>query len=109
MGPAYHPEWLVTFWLSTPVLNALNPHYLLFILAAGIFIRFFIKKKNETSDIEDQHFRHLLAKKNVLEEQLDGLVRKLGAAEITIEDYQKTVKDYHARLEQVKEELQQYT
>ncbi len=109
MGPAYHPEWLVTFWLSTPVLNALNPHYLLMILAAAIFIRLFMKKKNVTLDIEDQHFRHLLAKKNVIEEQLAGIERKLMADEITNENYAQTVKAYQTHLEQVKEELKQYT
>ncbi|MEH7886095.1 hypothetical protein V7654_17480 [Bacillus sp. JJ1609] len=109
MGSAYHPEWLVTFWLSTPLLNALNPHYLLMILAAAIFIRLFMKKKNVTLDIEDQHFRHLLAKKNVIEEQLAGIERKLMADEITNEIYAQTVKAYLTHLEQVKKELQQYT
>lgn len=109
MGPAYHPEWLVSFWLSTPVLNLLNPHYLLIILGASILIRFFLKKKAENSDTEDQRFRHLLAKKNVIEEQLSGLEEKFKAVEMTKEDYMKSVKDYQKLLEQVKEELQQYT
>lgn len=109
MGPAFHPEWLVTFWLSTPGLNALNPHFLLIILAAAIFIRLFIKKKNVTLDAEDQHFRHLLTKKNVIEEQLAGIERKRMADEITNENYAQTVKAYQTHLEQVKKELQQYT
>lgn len=109
MGPAYHPEWLVTFWLSTPVLNALNPHYLLMILAAAIFMLLFMKKKKVTLDVEDQHFKHLLAKKNVIEEQLAEIEKKLMADEKTNENYAQTVKAYHTHLEQVKEELKQYT
>lgn len=109
VGPAYHPEWLVTFWLSTPVLKMLNPHYLLIIFGAGFLIRFFLKKKAEIPDTEDQRFRHLLSKKNVIEEQLNGLEEKFEAVEITKEDYMKSLKDYQKLLEQVKEELQQYT
>ena len=113
MGPAYHPEWLVTFWLTTAGLNWLNPHYLLIILTAGMIVRHYMKKKNapevEIPDTEDQRFKHLLLRKNVIEEQMGGLDKKLKAAEINEEDFSKKMKDYHTHLEQVKKELQQYT
>lgn len=113
MGPAYHPEWLVTFWLTTPVLNALNPHYLLIITAAVIGSSYFIRKKRSSNEElpgkEEQMFKHLLLRKNVIEEQIDGLEAKLKAAEINTEDYEKLFSDYQRHLTQVKKELQQYT
>jgi hypothetical protein len=113
MGPAYHPEWLVTFWLSIPVLNALNPHYLLIIIAAVIGSSYFLRKKRssneELPEKEEQMFKHLLLRKNVIEEQLVGLEAKLKAAEINAEDYEKLFKDYQRHLNLVKKELQQYT
>ena len=112
MGPAFHPEWLGTFWLSTPVLDVLNPHYLL-IISAGIMIWYLIRKKRgsneDISGKEDQLFKHLFIRKNVIEEQLAGLEAKLKAAEINKEDYAKLFNDYQNHLEQVKKELQQYT
>jgi hypothetical protein len=113
MGPAYHPEWLVTFWLTTPGLNWLNPHYLLILLAVGIVVRHFYKKRTadiiDIPDTEDQRFKHLLLRKNVIEEQMGGLDGKLKSAEITEEDYARKLKEYHIHLDQVKKELQQYT
>jgi len=114
LGPAYHPEWLVTFWLTTPVLNALNPHYLLIIIAAVIGSSYFIRKKRSSNEEEfpekeEQMFKHLLLRKNVIEEQLDGLEAKLKAAEINDEDYEKLFNDYQRHLNEVKKELQQYT
>jgi hypothetical protein len=113
MGPAYHPDWLVSFWLSTPGLNWLNPHYLLIILAAVFVLRYFIKRgtenQSEPPDTEDVRFKHFLLRKKVIEEQMAGLEVKRKAAEITEEDFLRKLKDYQNQLEQVKNELQQYT
>lgn len=113
MGPAYHPEWLVTFWLTTPGLNWLNPHYLLILLAAGLVIRYFLKRRDteavENPDAEDLRFKHLLLRKKVIEEQMEGLETKRHAGEITDSEFADKISDYRSHLEQVKLELQQYT
>ncbi|WP_210364844.1 hypothetical protein [Bacillus sp. REN3] len=113
MGPAYHPDWLVTFWLTTPVLKWINPHYLLILIGAGLVAVFFLKKRRgqeiRVEDNEDQRFKHLLLKKNVIEEQLAGLEGKFMDAEITELDYARKRHDYEQHLDQVMKELQQYT
>ncbi|RSD27827.1 hypothetical protein [Mesobacillus subterraneus] len=113
MGPAYHPEWLVTFWLTTPGLNLLNPHYVLIVLAVILAAGWFMKKRRtkaaEILDEEDQVFKHLLLKKKVIEQQLQELEARLMAAEVTEESFRKMKQDYHSHLDQVNKELEQYT
>ena len=113
MVPAYHPEWLVNFWLSTPGLNMVNPHYMLIVLAAVIIVVWFLRKKRmPAEDIiseEDQLFKHLLLRKKVIEGELAGLEARLSAAEITEEHFKKMELDYHRHLAEVNKELEQYT
>lgn len=112
MAPAYHPEWLVKFWLMTPGLNILNPHYLLIVLAVAIALIWFLRRRRmPAEDIigeEDQLFKHLLLRKKVIEEELSGLEGKLVSSEITDEKYETLKLDYESRLDQVQKELQQY-
>lgn len=113
MGPAYHPEWLVTLWLTTPGLNWLNPHYVLIFLGAGLVVRYFMKRRDteavENPDAEDLRFKHLLLRKKVIEEQMEGLEAKRNAGEITESEFAEKVLEYRSHLEQVTHELQQYT
>ena len=113
MGPAYHPEWLVTFWLTTPGLNWLNPHYLLMIAGVGLVITYLVKRKKteavDMADPEDERFKHLLLRKKVIEEQMENLEGKRRAAEISEADFAGKITDYENHLKQVKNELHQYT
>jgi hypothetical protein len=113
MTPAYHPEWLVNFWLSTPGLNMVNPHYLLIVLAAVISVVWFLRKRTAPSEEiiseEDQLFRHLLHRKKVIEGELAGLEARLSAAEINEEHFNKMKLAYQGQLAQVDKELKQYT
>lgn len=113
MAPAYHPEWLVNFWLSTPGLNMVNPHYLLIVLAAVIIVVWFLRKRRKPAeDIiseEDQLFKHLLLRKKVIEGELAGLEARLSEAEITEENFKKLKLDYQSHLAEVNKELEQYT
>ncbi|ESU30954.1 hypothetical protein G3A_19235 [Bacillus sp. 17376] len=113
MAPAYHPEWLVDFWLSTPGLNMVNPHYLLIFLAAVIAVAWFLgKRRKPAEDIigeEDQLFKHLLLRKKMIEGELAGLEARLSAAEITEEHFEKLKLDYQSHLAEVNQKLKQYT
>ncbi len=113
MAPAYHPEWLVNFWLTTPGLNMVNPHYLLIVLAAAITaVWFWRKRRKPAEDIigeENQLFKHLLVRKKVIEAELAGLEARLSAAEITEEHFNKMKLDYQSHLAEVNKELEQYT
>lgn len=113
MAPAYHPAWLVKFWLTTPGLNLVNPHYLLIVLGAVIAVSWFLRKRRKPADDiideEDQLFKHLLLRKKVIEGELAGLEAKLSAAEITQENFKKLKLDYQSHLAEVDKELQQYT
>lgn len=112
MAPAYHPEWLVNFWLTTPGLNMVNPHYLLIVIGAAIAIVWYSRRRRKLAeDIngeEDQLFRHLLHRKKVIEGELAGLERRLSAAEITEENFHKLKFEYQSHLAQVNKELKQY-
>lgn len=111
MAPAYHPEWLVNSWLTTPGLNLLNPHYvLMFLVVVSALLWFFQRKRtavNEVIDDNEKLFRHLLLRKKVIEEELAGLEGRLGSAEMT-EEINKRMLDYQGRLDQVNKELEQY-
>lgn len=113
MAPAYHPEWLVKLWLSTPGLNMVNPHYLLIFLTAVIIVVWFLRKRRKPAeDIiseEDQLFRHLLHRKKVIEGELAGLEARLSGEEITEENFEKLKLDYQSHLAEVDKELKQYT
>lgn len=113
MAPAYHPEWLVNFWLTTPGFNLVNPHYLLIVLGAVIAaVWSWRKRKDPAEDLngeEDQLFRHLLLRKKVIEGELAGLEARLSAAEVTEEDFTKMKMDYQSHLDEVNRELKQYT
>jgi hypothetical protein len=112
MAPAYHPEWLVNFWMTTPGLNLLNPHYVLMFLVVVIALLWFFQRKrtavHEVIDENEKLFRHLLLRKKVIEEELAGLEGRLGSTEMT-EEINKRMLDYQGRLDQVNKELEQYT
>ncbi|WP_226085539.1 MULTISPECIES: gas vesicle protein GvpG [Mesobacillus] len=113
MTPAYHPEWLVKFWLTTPGFNMVNPHYLLIVIAAVIGVVWFVQKRKAPSEKiiseEDQLFIHHLHRKKVIERELAVLEARLAEAEITEENFNKMKNEYQSHLAQVNKELKQYT
>ncbi|MBT2680773.1 hypothetical protein J7E38_17315 [Bacillus sp. ISL-35] len=113
MAPAYHPEWLVNFWLTTPGLNLLNPHFVLTFLGVVIALLWFLKRKRtgalEVVDDNEKLFRHLLQRKRVIEEELARLDGRLSSTEIIEEIFIERKLDYQGQLDQVNKELKQYT
>ncbi|WP_079510140.1 hypothetical protein [Mesobacillus jeotgali] len=112
MAPAYHPEWLVNFWLAAPGLNLLNPHFVLIFFGAVVTLNWFYQRKNRSAPEdteEEQLFRHLLLRKKVIEEELAGLPGRLVSAEITEETFNNRKLEYHRQLTEVNKELEQYT
>lgn len=110
--PAFHPEWLITFWLTTPVFRSLEPHATLAVLLAiviGVWFYFWKKKRITAPDEQEVYFQHLLRQKQVIEQKLEQLEEMLGKGEITNEAYDKKRLDYYQVLEKVKEDLIQFT
>lgn len=110
--PAFHPDWLISFWLGTPILNKLDPHVILIFLVAFILIGLFSRRKRmqkQEPDIDEKQFQLLLKKKAVIEEQMTRLEIQKKQGEITEEQYAKTIAEYKQHLDGVKRELLQYT
>jgi len=110
--PAYHPEWLIRFWFGTPGLRELNPHYILFLLTIVILGSLYVKKKKvivEQPDVDEERFKHLLTKKNVIEKQMAELQQRREEKLITDEQYQEKIKEFQKHLDQTSHELHQFT
>lgn len=110
--PVFHPEWLVTFWLTTPGLNRLNPHIVL-LLAAVCFIGIYLYRKKRIlsaeADREEDRFQQLVKKRNLLERDLRELERARDHKEIANNRYLKKREELEMRLEMTKHELRQFT
>ncbi len=110
--PAYHPEWLIRIWFGTPGLRALNPHYTLFFLTILILGVLYFKKKKEIveqPDVDEERFKHLLTKKNVIEKQIMVLQKQHEEQLITDEQYQEKRKEFQKHLDKTSNELHQFT
>ncbi|MDQ0154106.1 hypothetical protein [Robertmurraya andreesenii] len=109
--PAFHPEWLVTFWLTTPGLNKLNPHLLLVIIVIFVIGYYFIKRRKkpiEKSDSNEEQFQLLLTKKNMLEKELNELRSKYEQEELENAGLANKKKELEKHLEQTMRQLQQF-
>ncbi|MGA8942804.1 MAG: hypothetical protein WB502_08845 [Thermoactinomyces sp.] len=110
--PPFHPEWLVTFWLSTPGLNRLDPHMVL-LLATGGFIGFYLYRKNRKlkaePEWEEERFQQLMTRKKRLEQDLEELEREHGKGEIASDCYLKKRQELEMRLEMTEHQLRQFT
>lgn len=103
--PAFHPEWLITFWLSTPGLNKMDPHLVLFLAVVAIILIFFVKRKKQTAikpQLDEERFQNLLKSKNNIEKELEEIVRSGVQDEARKQELEK-------RLALTKYELQQFT
>lgn len=103
--PAFHPEWLVTFWLSTPGLNKVEPHLLLILLITFFIIISYMKRRKRVlkkSHLDEEQFQELLQKKIDIEKELAEMIHKGEQSEPRKQELEK-----HLALTNHK--LQQYT
>lgn len=110
-APPFHPEWLVTFWLTTPGLNKVDPHLVLALLAVLIALFVWKKRKNTTGihDREEERFQHLLTKKKILQKELMDLERKFEQDFVSKDEFQQKKKELSRLLEETEQDLQQFT
>ncbi|MBM4762629.1 hypothetical protein [Bacillus sp. B15-48] len=110
--PAYHPEWLIKFWFGTPGLNKLEPHLTLFI-ALIVLLLFFYKKSKSTNsnviDIEEEVFKQLLTRRQVIEQQIVELDVSYEQNKLPEDQYKRKRTEFQKLLEQTRQELRQYT
>lgn len=110
--PPFHPDWLVSFWLGTPILNKLNPHVILIFLITLLLIGLLRRRKlmqKQEPDSDEKQFQLLLKKKAVIEEQMTRLEVQKKQGEVTEEQYAKTIAEYKQHLDGVKRELLKFT
>lgn len=110
--PAFHPDWLVTFWLTTPVLNRLNPHITLIIVVSVLFVVFFSRKKYRVKavpDPEEERFKLLIYRKQMIEKELTKLASESVNATSPDEQVAQKKTELERMLDRTTKELQQYT
>ncbi|MGJ7920365.1 hypothetical protein [Neobacillus sp. LXY-4] len=111
--PPFHPEWLVTFWFSTPVLRLINPHWFLIILAVSAMVVFFIKRQKSVEhpqiDSDEEKFQHLLTKKQIIEKKIAELEMQKQQGELSEEKYELKRSEYKKHLDKVILDLHYYT
>ena len=110
--PAYHPEWIIRLWFSTPGLQQLNPHYTLFILTLLTIMVVYLKKKRvkvAKPDEEEEAFKHLLMKKKVIEDQIEELTRSYEGNRISSQQYTQKRNEFQRLLDRTVHDLQQFT
>lgn len=110
--PAFHPDWLVTFWLTNPLVNWMDPHLVLALLTGVILYGFYRKRKKvkqDEPDHEEKQFQHLLLKKNIIEKQMLELEDKRAAGDISTEQYETKKREYQKHLEQANKNLMIFT
>jgi peptidoglycan hydrolase CwlO-like protein len=113
--PPFHPDWLVTFWFSTPGLKEMNPHLLLSMVAIIVLVIFFIKKTTlpaariVTPTVEEEQFYHLLKKKQIIEQKMSELREWTERGELAEEKYQTKLSEYNKHLDKVNKELLYFT
>ncbi len=108
----FHPDWLISFWLGTPILNKLNPHIILLVLlvvAVVIFMRKRKKIRQQEPDNDEKQFQILLRKKSVIEDQMTRLETLKSQGKIQDEQYSKNMDEYKQHLDSVKKELLRFT
>ncbi|MFE8703345.1 hypothetical protein ACFYKX_22550 [Cytobacillus sp. FJAT-54145] len=110
--PPFHPEWLITFWLTTPVLRSIEPHLVLVVII-GVIVFLYMKKRKSLRenkiDTTENMFQHLLNKRRVIEQQIVMLEKQKKQGDISIELYEKSIDEYKEHLEHVKNELIKFT
>lgn len=109
--PAFHPELLVTFWLTTPGINKLDPHLVSFLLLGIIVVIFVVKLRKRKAavvqvDPDEQRFQRLIKEKGIIERKLVNLEQDSGG--LTVEQYKKKKNELEKHLQNTTKELQHY-
>lgn len=111
--PAYHPEWLITFWFSAPGLNKLDPHITIATIGLIIIVIYFTKNfkrpVEQVIDGEEELFQQLLTKKKVIQQQLNELKSNYELQSMTLEEFQVKQSEYKKLLEQTRQKLRDFT
>lgn len=110
--PPLHPEWLIKFWLTTPVIRNIDPHLvsaIVLLVIIGIGVYYLRKNKGSQFDDQEMRFQHLLQQKRIAEEQIEVLKEQLAKDEITKEEYDKKIIEYTSFLNKINEDLHQFT
>ena len=109
--PPFHPDWIVNFWLGTPLLNKIDPHAMFIFLVAVAAIIVYQRRKltrKQELDTDEKQFQLLLKKKAVIEERM-ALLTTQRNQEMSEELYLNSMKEYEQHLEKVKRELLRFT
>lgn len=103
--PAFHPEWLVTFWLSTPGLNKIDPHIVLILASVTVIMVVIMKRRKQAvikPQVDEEQFQNLLQNKFIIENELAEIYR-------TGEQDEGRKQELEKRLALTKHKLQQFT
>lgn len=103
--PAFHPEWLITFWLSTPGLNKIDPHLVLILAIVAVILVIMAKRRKRAAiepKLDEEQFQNLIKNKNQIEKELVEITQNGIQDEVRKQELEK-------RLALTKHELQQYT
>lgn len=110
--PAFHPEWLVTFWLTTPVLNRIEPHLFSLLLIIALFVAYYVRRKKKPIakvDSEEEQFQLLLTRRKLLEQELKELGQEDEVNHPHDEQFIKKKQELEKHLSLTNEKLQQFT
>ncbi|WP_318507924.1 hypothetical protein [Bacillus sp. T3] len=111
--PPFHPDWLVSFWFSMPILRSINPHWFLITIAVMGLVIFFARRKGKSLsaplDSDEQQFQHLLTKKQIIEKKLVQLENQRSRGELSEENFQRNFDEYKKHLDKVNLDLLYYT
>lgn len=110
--PAFHPQWLVDFWLTTPVINKIEPHLaslIVLIIIGVVLFRRYYKGRSSEGDTQEAQFQYLLRRKQVIEKEINSLATQLENKSITEEDYEGKLKELEQFLDKVNDDLQAFT
>lgn len=109
--PAFHPEWIVTFWLTTPVLNRIDPHLVSGLLVAALFVAYYVRRKRKPVvkvDTQEEQFQLLMARRKLLEKELDELNQESKLNGTEIEQYIKKKEELEKHLILTNKKIEQY-
>lgn len=109
--PAFHPEWLVTFWLTTPGINKLDPHLTSLFLVGILIVIIVVKMKKRKAalvplDSDEEHFQRLVKEKGIIEGKLTELEQDRGG--LSDEQYAKKRIELEEHLNKTTEALKYF-
>lgn len=110
--PAFHPEWLVNFWLTTPGLNRIEPHLFTILLVIALFVAYYVRRKKRPIvkvDTEEEQFQLLLTRRKLLEQELRELGQECEIKDTQDEQLMKKKQELEKHLSLTNEKLQQFT